>query len=135
MLPKKALQMSFAAAIIKALEQRYHRLPSAAFVAKEFNLRAAHIEPIAQETARRWLRGLAVPGLDKLIVLRIWLDLDLNLIGSTAPPHEPDLQGAQVNLVLNREEFSQNAQLIKETLHKLMSEIQDLETKLRSRST
>jgi hypothetical protein len=78
---KKALRDSFSLALSNGLLMRYKQVPSAAFLAKEFNLRSGVAEPITQESARRWLRGLAIPELHKLLVLRSWLDLDLNAFG------------------------------------------------------
>jgi hypothetical protein len=78
---KKALRDSFSLALSNGLLMRYKQVPSAAFLAKEFNLRSGVAEPITQESARRWLRGLAIPELHKLLVLRSWLDLDLNALG------------------------------------------------------
>ena len=78
---KQKIRNNFSEALEKALIERYKKLPSAAFLAKEFNIRAKDIYTIRQETARKWLRGLAIPELDKLLVLHIWLGLDLNSIG------------------------------------------------------
>jgi len=80
MLPKQTLRDAFATALANGLRQRYRSVPTAAFVSKEFNRRAHATEAITQESARRWLRGLAVPELAKLLVLRSWLDLDLNAL-------------------------------------------------------
>lgn len=78
---KQVLRDDFSKALKDGLLIRYRELPSAAFVAKEFNLRTSLSDAITQETARRWLRGLAIPMLDKLLVLRSWLHIDLNAIG------------------------------------------------------
>lgn len=60
------------------LKKRYGRLPSAAFVAREFNLRCEHNEPICDETARRWIRGSSMPSVARLATLAVWLDIDFN---------------------------------------------------------
>ena len=78
---KQKIRNNFSEALEKALIERYKKLPSAAFLAKEFNIRAKDIYTIRQETARKWLRGLAIPELDKLLVLHIWLGLDLHSFG------------------------------------------------------
>ena len=81
-MPKnQIIRNNFSAALEKALIERYKKLPSAAFLAKEFNLRAKDIYTIRQETARKWLRGLAIPELDKLLILHIWLGLNLHSFG------------------------------------------------------
>ncbi len=78
---KQKIRNNFSEALEKALIERYKKLPSAAFLAKEFNIRAKDIYTIRQETARKWLRGLAIPELDKLLILHIWLGLDLHSFG------------------------------------------------------
>jgi len=75
----------FARALRQTLVSRFGRLPSAAFVAREFNIRAYGCEPITQESARRWLRGLSVPAGNRLGVLQKWLDIDLNRIFNLTP--------------------------------------------------
>lgn len=127
---KKVLRDSFASAFMAALKHRYQKVPSAAFVAKEFNLRALFTEPITQESARRWLRGLAIPGLDKLIVLRSWLDLDLNMLGNSTqfPETQKNLMGNAAHLA--QEEFIQTTHHIKQSLQGLMLEITSLEERI-----
>lgn len=75
-----ALRNCFSRLLREALERRYKKIPSAAFIAKEFNLRSTSTTPVTAEAARRWLRGISIPEFDKLVVLRNWLSLDLNLI-------------------------------------------------------
>jgi transcriptional regulator with XRE-family HTH domain len=53
-------------------------MPSAGFIAKEYNLYAYNTGPVSRETIRKWLNGINFPTLDKLIFLRQWLDLDMN---------------------------------------------------------
>lgn len=130
MLSKKALRDSFATALSAALLNRYQKVPSAAFVAKEFNLRAHSSEPITQESARRWLRGLAIPGLEKLIVLRSWLDLDLNMLGNKAELLDAQKIELQNDMNPPQEEFMRTTHHIKTSLQSLMLEIASLEEKL-----
>ena len=49
-------------------------------LAREFNLRAFGCPPITRETARRWLIGTALPEYGRLVVLKQWLDLDMEYI-------------------------------------------------------
>jgi hypothetical protein len=116
---------------VKALALRYQEIPSAAFVAKEFNLRTSTSEPITQESARRWLRGLAIPELDKLLVLRSWLDLDLNALGmpsvEAAEKRDAELKGSTLE---KQEEFINTAKSIKKALQVLIEEVKFLEEKL-----
>jgi len=68
----------FSALVRDSLRLRYGRVPSAALLAREFNLRAYETNAISQESARRWLRGLSLPEEQRLKVLVNWLDLDFN---------------------------------------------------------
>lgn len=65
-------------ALQEALTSRYGRLPSAAFVAREFNLRCDDHVSISDETARRWIRGSSLPSVARLAILGAWLDIDFN---------------------------------------------------------
>jgi hypothetical protein len=125
---KQALRDSFALALANGLLMRYQEVPSAAFLAKEFNLRSELAEPITQESARRWLRGLAIPELDKLLVLRSWLDLDLNALGMPSiegvEKRDAQLNGVEIK---NQEVFIKTTQSIKESLQVLMMEVEHLE--------
>ena len=129
--PKQALRDSFSLSLVKALALRYQEIPSAAFVAKEFNLRTSTSEPITQESARRWLRGLAIPELDKLLVLRSWLNLDLNALGmpsvEAVEKRNAELKGSTLE---KQEEFINTTKSIKDALQVLMKEVQLLEEKL-----
>lgn len=55
-------------------------MPSASVVSRDFNLRAENIAPISQETARRWIRSISIPEIEKLQLLVEWLDLDLSFV-------------------------------------------------------
>lgn len=110
--------------------QRYQELPSAAFVAKEFNLRSHTTESITQESARRWLRGLAIPDLAKLLVLRAWLDLDINSLGIQNPESQEKINSALNHHLLEQEAFIKTTQSIRQSLHSLMDEVASLEKKI-----
>jgi hypothetical protein len=87
----------FSRLLRETLASRYGKLPSAAFVAREFNLRAYGCEPITQESARRWLRGLSIPSGKRLGVLQAWLKFDLNpLFSGALPVQELSPQGTSV---------------------------------------
>lgn len=128
---KQALQDSFARALTNGLLMRYQEVPSAAFLAKEFN-RRAQTRPISQESARRWLRGLAVPELDKLLVLRSWLRLDLNALAqpNTGVPEDQNV-GVEAQLLEQQKVFVETTQTIKGSLQLLMQEVEHLEQKLK----
>jgi hypothetical protein len=128
---KQSLQESFAIALTDGLLLRYQEVPSAAFFAKEFNRRAP-TRPISQESARRWLRGLAIPELDKLLVLRSWLSLDLNALAqpNIGLPEDNDID-AETQLLEQQKVFVETTKTIKGSLELLMKEIEHLERNLK----
>jgi hypothetical protein len=63
-------------AIKDGLLKKFGKTPSASLFANQFNLRAYGTKTITRETARKWILGLAVPEIDKLVVLINWLDID-----------------------------------------------------------
>jgi len=72
----------FSISLNQQLLSYYRRIPSASILARDFNSRAhGTMNPITQETARRWIRGLSMPEMDKLQILIQWLgvNIDLNL--------------------------------------------------------
>jgi hypothetical protein len=73
---RKLASHLFASALRKALVDTDGRLPSAAKFADAFNLRAYGTSTITRETARKWLRGDAMPEIGKMQVLIHWLNLD-----------------------------------------------------------
>ena len=72
------IKENFSAILRDSLRKRFGRIPSAAVVAREFNLRAYDTSPVSQESARRWLRGVSLPEEERLRVLVNWLNLDFN---------------------------------------------------------
>jgi len=72
------IKENFSALLRDSLRAYYGRVPSAAVVARDFNLRAYETTPISQESARRWLRGVSIPEDERLRVLVNWLNLDFN---------------------------------------------------------
>ena len=69
---------TFSRSLRRCLHQHYGRVPAAAVIAKDFNLRAYGVDPITQESARRWIRGISIPEEDRLKILIEWLSLDFN---------------------------------------------------------
>ena len=128
---KVELRQAFALAFKNGLLMRFKEVPSAAFIAKEFNLRAPGLEPISQESARRWLRGLAIPQFDKLLVLRSWLNLDLNALAmpSIEATERNDL-AYQKAVIENQTHFMRTTQSIRQSLKLLMDEVERLEATL-----
>ncbi len=77
---RKAIEIKdvFSRSLRACLHKHYGKVPTASIIARDFNLRAYDIEPITQESARRWIRGLSIPEEDRLKVLIEWLKLDFN---------------------------------------------------------
>jgi len=69
---------SFSRFFREGLRKKYGRLPSAAFVAIQFNRYTDSEKPVSQETVRRWMRGISMPTYSHLQVLAVWLSLDIN---------------------------------------------------------
>jgi hypothetical protein len=130
------IKESFSKALEQALIERYGKLPSCAFVAREFNLRASSIDHINQESARKWLRGLAIPELNKLFVMQAWLGLDLNTLN--VQPSDTSLKNTSEpgkgNFV-NKKLLLQQTTLLKKALQNTMDELSDLEKKMTSEIT
>ena len=76
----------FSRALNRGLFRYYGRNPSAAMVARDFNLRSRSESPISQEASRKWMRGLTVPELAKMQVLAEWLNLDLRTLDAGDEP-------------------------------------------------
>lgn len=76
------LKEKFKRLINLALVNHYGRVPSASVVARDFNFRSPDLDPITQETARRWIRGLSIPEFHRLEPLCAWLKIDLRDLAS-----------------------------------------------------
>ncbi len=77
------MKAAFAKELSRRLIEYYGRMPSASVVSRDFNLRIpGGISPISQETARRWMRSLSLPELEKMQVLVEWLGLDLTFLNA-----------------------------------------------------
>ena len=68
----------FSQALRESLKARYGKLPSAATVARDFNLRAYGVSPITQESARRWMRAESFPKPEYLEILLNWLAISFD---------------------------------------------------------
>lgn len=71
------VKQQFATLLESALIERFGELPSNTTIAREFNLRAYNVEPITQESVRRWRNGISMPEERRLKILVSWLNLDL----------------------------------------------------------
>lgn len=103
------LKDKFSKILRHQLRKLYGKVPSATFVANEFNLRSKYTAPITQESARRWIRGLSLPEDERLKVLVSWLKLDLNSIFNDDEKYQTpsnlikllgDLDHKQIDLVI-----------------------------------
>lgn len=72
------MKEQFARSLRESLRVRYGKLPSAAVVARDFNLRADGVSCITQESARRWMRGECFPKPEYLQILVNWLGVSLD---------------------------------------------------------
>ena len=72
------MKEQFARSLCESLQVRYGKVPSAAVVARDFNLRAYGVAPITQESARRWMRGESFPSPKHLEILISWLGVSLD---------------------------------------------------------
>lgn len=70
---REKFALDFAALLNKYLIRKYKTIPSASFFANQFNLRAKGTTTISTETARKWIRGISVPEIDRFVVLIDWL--------------------------------------------------------------
>lgn len=73
------LKNKFAEQLQQKLRNHYGRIPSCAVFARDFSLLARDVEPISVETARKWIRGKALPHAARMRVLCAWLNMDFSL--------------------------------------------------------
>lgn len=106
----------FSIVLNQQLLSYYRRIPSASILARDFNSRASGtINPITQETARRWIRGLSMPEMDKLQILIQWLDLQIDLNSTDAENKETNFKRDRRKTVSINETESQLLQIFRET--------------------
>jgi 2-hydroxychromene-2-carboxylate isomerase len=135
-MPENKIKEIFSNKLGRALIERYGKLPSSAFVAKEFNHRAASEDHINQESARKWLRGLAIPELNKLFVMQAWLGLDLNALNvQHADPSVKNTSEPDKGNFVNKKLFLKQTSLLKKALQNTMDELSDLEKKISNEIT
>ena len=73
---RKEFALKFAEVLNRHLVMKYNKVPSGYFFANQFNLRAKGTSTITAETARKWIKGIAVPEIDRFKVLIEWLSMD-----------------------------------------------------------
>jgi hypothetical protein len=84
---RKEFVAKFAEILNRALINKYKKVPSGAFLSNQFNLRAEGTTTITAETARKWVKGLSVPEIDRFKVLINWLELDVDGLFNTKEVH------------------------------------------------
>jgi hypothetical protein len=80
---RKEFVAKFADVLNRALIKKYKKVPSGSFLANQFNLRADGTTTITAETARKWVKGLSVPEIDRFKVLIKWLEFDVDGLFNT----------------------------------------------------
>lgn len=75
-MPTPEEKHAFAARLKQALTRSSKKISSAAELALQFNLRTTG-EPVSAQAAHKWLMGAAMPTVDKMETLAIWLDVPL----------------------------------------------------------
>ena len=109
----------FSERLREGLRKRYGRLPSAAFVAIHFNRRSKAEKPISQETMRRWIRGISMPGYQHLFTLSTWLALDVNKMSIS---EIPEANGCSLPLKIN---YPEETLRLAELISRLPNNIRD----------
>jgi len=90
------MKLAFSKELSRRLIEYYGRMPSASVVSRDFNLRANDVSAISQETARRWMRSLSLPEIERLQVLVEWLSLDMSFLTNRPEPTEGEaLKGSE----------------------------------------
>jgi transcriptional regulator with XRE-family HTH domain len=120
----------FSQAFKIGLLSKYRKIPSAGFIAREFNLRAKHTGTITNETARRWLKGMVLPDLEKLVILSEWLEIDLHTLLSLNKVNEHQESSVNKNESL---QLLQRGEDILKTLQGTCSDLQDLLLKFKNK--
>lgn len=81
------LKDKFSVELSRCLIDTYGRVPSASILARDFNFRSPAFDPITAETARRWLRGLSMPTMERLKILIDWLGLNADFFNPAVQTH------------------------------------------------
>jgi hypothetical protein len=88
----------FSRSLRRCLHAHYGKVPTASVLARDFNLHAYGIDPITQESARRWLRGVSIPEDDRLKIIVEWLHLDFNEVLCSSNNGAAKLQEVDKNI-------------------------------------
>ena len=122
------ISMVFSQVLRIGLLSKYKQIPSSGFIAREFNLRAKKTSTITPETARRWLNGVVLPDLEKLITLSEWLEIDLNTLLSVRKASENN----ELNLAHEDiREFIHTAEKLITSVHDISENLKDIIRKIK----
>lgn len=64
----------------ESLLKKYHKIPSASWIAQQFNKQNDSSYHITGETVRKWLNGKSLPSPKNIATIIEWLDIDYNSI-------------------------------------------------------
>ena len=118
-----------------ALKEAYGKIPSAAFVAVQFNRRCQGTEAVSQESVRRWIRGFSIPGPDRLWVLSSWLEIDYNSVFQPANLRKGRGEVQLAKFETHARESSPDETLCHTALFRFVSQNKGLILKILSAST
>jgi hypothetical protein len=118
----------------EALKRSYGKLPTAASVARDFNLRCAGTSLVSQESARRWIRGRSMPDPERLAVLSTWLEIDYNAVFGCAAPGAKQTNGPHTQWPQEWQSLSGQDRLNYESLAQFVKQNQVLILKIISLS-
>lgn len=74
----QTIKKEFAEALKKASYKKFNKHLSIVNFTIQYNLQFD--QPISNETARKWLTGLSLPQIDKMVHMQQWLNLELPLL-------------------------------------------------------
>ena len=109
-----SLNESFAQELQHCLIRKFKKVPAASTFANAFNAYTNHIQDISRDTARKWITGQTIPELDRLVILKDWINLDLNGFGKKVEKPAP------------------KEKLLPNEIHNILKEFEALETEVHS---
>lgn len=77
---RKLLSENFSRCLNQSLFLKFGSIPSAIVFSNYFNLRASGTTTITPETARKWMKGKAIPEMERFMILVNWLGVIPNEI-------------------------------------------------------
>ena len=96
LISSKDMGIIFADTLKVALRHRYQKVPTATYVANQFNIKSGAKKGVSPEIVRRWLKGATIPDLEKLLILKKWLGIDLNAFANVIEDKSTPINNANV---------------------------------------